>query len=120
MKLRNTLAYGFLVVAILLVLAITFTIGWRPIVGPKTRALTDRRFESAPARLARGDYLVNAVASCFGCHSEVDWKNEVIPSATRGAGEVLTVTRLSMSADNRGLVWSSPVERHSKIPSAAS
>lgn len=88
MRLRKALGYGFLVVMILLVLAITFTIGWRPIIGPRARALTDRRFESTPERLARGDYLVNAVAGCFGCHSEVDWKNEVIPAAARGAGEV--------------------------------
>jgi hypothetical protein len=88
MKLGRVLGYGVLAVLFVLALAVTFTIGWRPILGPKSRPLTDRRFEATPERLARGDYLVNAVASCFGCHSEVDWKNEVIPADTRGAGEM--------------------------------
>jgi mono/diheme cytochrome c family protein len=87
MKLGRVLGYGFVAVALVLALAITFTIGWRPIVGPRSRALTDRRFEATPERLARGDYLVNAVAACLGCHSEVDWKNEVIPETGRGAGD---------------------------------
>jgi len=39
-------------------LGITFTIGWRPLIGAKKRTLTDRRFESTPQRLARGKYVV--------------------------------------------------------------
>jgi mono/diheme cytochrome c family protein len=89
MKLRNVLLYGVLTLIVLLVLAITFTIGWRPFFGPSARTLTDRRFEATPERLARGDYLTNAVIACFGCHSKVDWENEMIPVETRGAGELL-------------------------------
>jgi mono/diheme cytochrome c family protein len=88
MKLGKVLGYGLVAVIVLLAVAITFTIGWRPFLGPKTRALTDRQFEATPERLARGDYLVNSVASCFGCHSEVDWKNESIPADKRGGGEM--------------------------------
>ena len=36
---------------------VPFTIGVRPIVGPRARALTDRRFAATPARLERGRYL---------------------------------------------------------------
>ena len=42
------------------------------IIGPKTRPLTDRRFEPGPARLLRGEYLVRNVAACLFCHSELD------------------------------------------------
>ena len=46
------LAIIFLVLIILIGLGITFTIGWRPLIGAKKRALTDRKFEATPARLA--------------------------------------------------------------------
>ena len=39
-----------------------------PIVGPKMRPLTDRRFEPTPARLERGRYLALA-GNCAGCHT---------------------------------------------------
>ena len=61
---RSILKIGGLVLLALLVLivvAIPFTIGLRPILGAKARALTDRRFESTPERLERGHYLVSAV-----------------------------------------------------------
>lgn len=66
--------------AALLALAITFTIGWRPFIGPRARSLTSRRFEATPARLERGKYLVNNVTGCFGCHSDRDWKLPGAPS----------------------------------------
>lgn len=51
---------------------ITATVGWRPFIGPKSRAVTDRRFEAAPARLERGRYLTTGGgAPCVLCHSEV-------------------------------------------------
>ena len=61
-----------LIIFALLIVGITTTIGWRPFIGPKTRALTDRRFEATPARFERGSYLVNGVLGCLGCHSEPD------------------------------------------------
>lgn len=68
-------------VAIVLIVAlgITFTIGWRPIIGAKKRALTDRRFEATPPRLARGKYLVDGVMGCFGCHTDADWSKPAAP-----------------------------------------
>jgi len=49
---------------------ISATIGWRPIVGARARALTNRTFEATPARLARGAYLTAGVTPCLVCHSE--------------------------------------------------
>src|SRR5262245_33275585 len=71
-----------LVVVVFLVLiavAVPFTIGLRPIIGAKSRPLTDRRFESTPARLERGKYLVTAVSGCIYCHGELDWNAPGFP-----------------------------------------
>lgn len=70
-------AAGFLV---LLVVAITFTIGWRPIIGPRARPLTERKFESTPERLERGRYLVEAVIPCVGCHTPRNWTQPGAPN----------------------------------------
>ena len=71
-RLLKIAGYGFLGLLIILVGVIHFTIGWRPIFGPKARALTDRKFEATPARLERGKYLVEGVVGCFDCHSKFD------------------------------------------------
>ena len=82
------------VVVCLLVLvaaaAITFTIGWRPFLGPRARPLTGRRFESTPQRLARGEYLVRGVLGCLDCHSPHDWNAAGAPELAGkiGAGQV--------------------------------
>ena len=80
---------GIIVIVIVLVAAITLTIGWRPFLGPRARVLTDRKFASTPERLARGRYLANGVMGCVHCHSRRDWKavgGPVIQSQL-GAGE---------------------------------
>jgi mono/diheme cytochrome c family protein len=58
-----------LVLAILAVIAISATIGWRPVLGPKTRPLTDRKFEATPERLKRGTYVAEHLAACTDCHT---------------------------------------------------
>ncbi len=65
-------AYAFLIVAVVLALGITFTIGWRPIIGPRIRPTTSRKFESTPERLARGRYIFKFVSGCEDCHSPHD------------------------------------------------
>jgi mono/diheme cytochrome c family protein len=75
---------------VLVALGITFTIGWRPIIGAKKRALTDRKFEVTSARLERGRYLVNSVNGCFGCHTDQDWSKPGAPPAAgrEGSGHI--------------------------------
>lgn len=43
-------------------------------LSPRTRPLTNRKFERTPERLARGQYLVNGLGDCFGCHGPSDLK----------------------------------------------
>jgi hypothetical protein len=59
-------------VILLIPVAITFTIGWHPFIGPRTRELTDRTFDATPERMERGAYLVNGVLGCLYCHTERD------------------------------------------------
>jgi len=45
------------------------------------------KFERTKARLDRGRYLVENVADCFACHSEVDWKGSgLVRRGTKGGG----------------------------------
>lgn len=83
---------SIVVLAALLAVAITATIGWRPFLGPRARPLTDRRFEPTPARLERGEYLVRNVAGCLFCHSELDTSVEGLPvkAGAAGAGRPFT------------------------------
>jgi Cytochrome c len=83
------LAITALSIVVLLLGAITFTVGWRPFLGPKARPLTARKFEATPARLERGRYLTENVLSCFECHSEHDWTKHDAPvvPGTEGAGQ---------------------------------
>ncbi len=84
------LGYGFLVLLVLVVFAITFTVGWRPIIGAKERALTPRKFDVTQERLRRGQYLTHAVTPCFGCHSAFDeTKNPPVMVSKEGAGRVM-------------------------------
>lgn len=88
-RLGRILGYVFLGLLVLLAVAITFTVGWRPFIGPKSRPLTTRKFEPTRERLARGQYLADAVLSCFACHSEFDEKSDP-PTITskKGIGRV--------------------------------
>src|SRR5271169_4129321 len=76
---------------IVLAVAISFTIGWRPFIGPRKRALTNRQFERTPERLARGRYLVLGVLGCENCHSRKDWSKHGAPMlpGTEFAGQDL-------------------------------
>src|ERR1700722_3106882 len=84
-----------LVLILLLVLGITFTIGWRPFIGPKTRPLTQVKFESTPARLVRGAYLVNNVAGCMDCHAPHRWTehDNPIPPNMVAAGQDMSMLK---------------------------
>src|SRR6516162_7433283 len=85
-RLGKGLLIGFIALLVLLALGITFTIGWRPFLGPNARALTDRKFESTPQRLERGKYLASG---CIYCHSPHDWNAPSTPiqAGMEGSGE---------------------------------
>lgn len=42
--------------------------------------------ERTEARLARGRYLIENLADCFSCHSQVDWKTPGAPILSKGSG----------------------------------
>src|SRR3984885_15370069 len=65
----NGLGIAVVVLVILALASISATIGWRPFIGPKKRALTDRKFEATAERLNRGEYLSEHVAGCTYCHT---------------------------------------------------
>src|SRR5580693_1863594 len=69
-KFVKGLGIAVFVVLLLVIVGISATIGWRPFLGPKTRALTDRKFEATPERLKRGAYLVEHVSGCTYCHTQ--------------------------------------------------
>jgi mono/diheme cytochrome c family protein len=79
-----------LIIVALVVAGVTFTIGWRPIIGAKKRALTDRTFEATPERMARGKYLVNGVTGCFACHTDADLSKPGTPAIAgrEGSGHI--------------------------------
>lgn len=76
---------------VLLAIAITLTIGWRPFLGPKTRALTNRTFERTPQRLERGRYIATSLSGCIYCHTPHDWAAPGTPmlAGMSGGGAVL-------------------------------
>jgi mono/diheme cytochrome c family protein len=81
--------YGAGVLVIVLAVGVTLTVGWRPVIGPRARAVTARRFEPTPARLERGRYLTESVLGCFGCHSKYDLAAapDSYRAARKGAGD---------------------------------
>ena len=94
-KLGKVLAWAVVVIAVVLAMGITFTIGWRPFIGPRARPLTARKFERTPARLARGEYLVNSVTDCMSCHAEHDWTAHDAPilPGTLGSGQDMNILK---------------------------
>jgi len=82
--------YGILALLVLAALGLTFTVGWRPVIGAKKRPLTSRRFQFTPERMRRGEYLVRAVAKCMECHSKYDEKaRPPVLVSPEGAGTIL-------------------------------
>jgi hypothetical protein len=77
--------------AIIIAIAISMTIGWRPFIGPKARPVTAKKFEATPQRLERGRYIATALSGCLYCHSRHDWAASGTPivDGTVGSGEVL-------------------------------
>jgi cytochrome c553 len=87
---------GILGLLVLLLLGAITAVGWQIVLGPKARAVTGRKIEATPQRLARGRYLVDGVAGCFHCHSEHDFKDPEYPliEGKKGAGWALPIPEL--------------------------
>ena len=51
-----------LLVVVVLAMGALLTVGRPLLFGPRARAVTSRTFEATPARMARGEYLVEGVA----------------------------------------------------------
>lgn len=94
-SLGRLLTWIAVVLTVVLAMGITFTIGWRPFIGPRARTLTERKFESTPARLARGEYLVNRVTDCMACHAQHDWTAHDAPvlPGTLGSGQDMNILK---------------------------
>jgi mono/diheme cytochrome c family protein len=75
---KRVVIIGLVALACLVLIALSL-LGWQPLVGPKTRPLTDRKFDQTAGRRERGQYLVEAVAHCTYCHSELDWSAQGAP-----------------------------------------
>ena len=92
-KLGKVLLISVAALVVLAAVAITFTIGWRPFIGPRKRATTAGQFERTPQRIARGDNLVNHLLDCGTCHSEKDWTQHGAPQVPGKelAGQVLPI-----------------------------
>lgn len=99
----------------LLAAGITATVGWRPIIGPRVRPLSNRTFEATPARLARGAYLTKGVTPCLVCHSELQPNEFAVPKPGReGSGQRwvepaiawLTVPNITPDAETGAGKWS--------------
>ena len=95
-KILNVIKWSLVALVAALVAGITFTIGWRPFVGPRARPLTARRFAPTSERLARGTYLVEHVTPCMECHSPHKWDEHEAPieSQLLGAGQEIAVKGL--------------------------
>jgi hypothetical protein len=81
---------------VLIAIAISATVGWRPILGPKARPLTARKFEATPQRLERGKYIATALSGCVYCHSPHNWSapDTAIIAGKEFSGEIEPYTDL--------------------------
>src|SRR5690242_1393934 len=95
-KFRNIVLAILVALCVVVATAISFTVGWRPFIGPRKRATTDRQFERTPERLARGRYLVQGLLGCETCHSPKDWSKHGAPNlpGMELAGQVIPVSGL--------------------------
>jgi mono/diheme cytochrome c family protein len=78
-----------LVLLVLLVVGISATVGWRPVLGTHARPVTATKYQATPARMERGRYLVHNVVGCVECHTPVETKADIdVPTGPLGSGKV--------------------------------
>jgi mono/diheme cytochrome c family protein len=62
-------------------------LAWLQMKKPASRPASTEKFEATPERLARGEYVVEHVADCLGCHSDHLLKYSIpVKSGTEGEG----------------------------------
>src|ERR1700747_3373004 len=116
-KAGKILLFTLTLILLLLMAALSFTVGWRPFIGARTRPTTSKTFERTPERLARGRYLVTGLVGCELCHTLTDWHTHGPPniSGKELAGQVLPVpglpgrivaSNLTPDAETGGGSWS--------------
>jgi mono/diheme cytochrome c family protein len=88
MRLLKWTAISLLVLLVVLSIAISFTVGWRPFIGPKIRAVTGRHFDATPARLERGRYLATSVSGCIECHTAHSPADFKLMTGKPGSGQI--------------------------------
>jgi mono/diheme cytochrome c family protein len=73
---------------VVLVVAAGGLVGWLAVRSPAQRPASTEKIEATPERLARGEYLVEHVTDCFGCHSDHHWDRFACPikDGTKGQG----------------------------------
>src|SRR5258708_5627067 len=96
-KFGKILGWALLIVILFAATGISFTIGWRPFIGPRARAVdASRKFQSSPERLARGKYLAENVNGCVFCHTPRDWSalGSGVVQPNLGSGEPIPILEL--------------------------
>jgi hypothetical protein len=85
---RNLIIAGGAVVLVL-VGGIGLIAGPRSVLGARARSLGNHSFARTPQRLARGEYLVEAVYGCMDCHAPHDWTAHDAPilPGRKGSGQ---------------------------------
>lgn len=75
-------------ILLVLVLVVGAGVAWLALRSPNMRPASTEKIEATPERLARGQYLVETVADCMGCHSDHHWDRFAIPikNGTKGQG----------------------------------
>jgi len=62
-------------------------ISWLALRKPASRPASTEKIEATPARVARGEYLVEHVSDCLGCHSDhLDTFGYPVKPGTEGQG----------------------------------
>src|SRR5947209_5183123 len=116
-RFRRIATWSCTALATVLAVLVTVTVGWRPVLGARSRALTDRQFERTPERLAHGKYLVNGVLGCLDCHSQENGNSAagVAPVFTQQGGGrvmidqggfVLAASNITPDAETGAGTWS--------------
>ena len=78
-------------VVVLLVVVAACGFGYMMLAYPKVPAAPSITLDSAPERIARGEYLANHVVGCTTCHSQRDWakfSGPVVPGTVGGGGQM--------------------------------